>query len=382
MAEWYHKLSWAILIKLSTERLWKFHNVQPVYHGSFPEPPYILMGNHSHAKDPYIIGAEMGDIVHFMANIEGVSDVQRVLSYLVACYGKKKGAPDFAAVKKTIELLKEGEPVGIFPEGDRSWDGETATFIPGSTAIASKYKYPLVLAVQRGNYLSFPRWADNPRQGRIQVDYYTITSEEVASMSPRELEEKVVDLLYVNDVKDPLNKEITFTGKDFAAGIQRLLWICPSCGKQDTLEGHGDDVVCSSCQSRWRLDGNLRITPKGLQGEDLKDWYEWQKKKTAEICSSENSGILTRSNDIELSEVENRKMIDPRRGDLKLFQEKIVFSSPGRDDMEMDIYEVKHYIDNFNNAFEFNYYKIRYRIIFAGKNAVKWIDLLNQLKGN
>ncbi|MBN2659207.1 MAG: 1-acyl-sn-glycerol-3-phosphate acyltransferase [Spirochaetales bacterium] len=380
MARWYQNLTWKVLIKLKTDKLWEFHNVQPEYHGEFPDPPYIFMGNHSHAEDPYIIGAEMGDIVHFMANIDGVSDVQRILSHMVACYGKKKGAPDFAAIKKTIELLKEGEPVGIFPEGDRSWDGETAPLIPGSTAIASKYKYPIVLAVQRGNYLSFPRWADNPRQGRIKIDYYTFTAEDVGSMTPQELEQKVTELLYVNDVKDPVNKDITFKGKDLASGIQRLLWVCPSCGKQDSIAGDGDDILCRACGAKWTLDGSLRIQPEGLQGRDLKDWYDWQKEKTAEIISAAGDDLITSTVDIELSELENRKMVDPRRGDMKLYRDRIVFSSPGREDLVMQVSDVAHYIDNFNNAFEFDCGKTRYRLKFSGKNALKWIDLLNQLK--
>lgn len=380
MARWYQDLTWEILKSFKTRRLWKFHNVQPVFHGEFPDPPYIFMGNHSHGDDPYITGGVLGDTVHFMANIDGVSNVQRVLSHLAACYGKKKGAPDFAAIKKTIELLKEGEAVGIYPEGDRSWDGETAPFIPGSTALASKYKIPLVLAIQRGNYLSFPRWADYPRQGRIQIDYYTITKEDVESMSAEELEKKVTELLYVNDIKDPLNQGVVFTGENLASGIQRLLWICPSCGKQDSLAGDGDDILCGECRSRWTLDGSLRISPEGVQGTDLKDWYDWQKVKTAEICSSAGTEMITGSIDIEISELENRKMIDPRRGDMKLYRDRVVFSSEGRDDLVLNVSLIAHYIDNFNNAFEFDYGKVRFRVIFSGKNAVKWIDLLNELK--
>lgn len=380
MARWYQDLTWMILRNTKTKKLWKQHNVEAVYHDKFPEPPYIFMGNHSHAEDPYIIGGVLGDTIHYMANIDGVSDVQRVLSHLAACYGKKKGAPDFAAIKNTIELLKAGEPVGIFPEGDRSWDGETAPLIPGSTALATKYKVPIVLAVQRGNYLSFPRWADYPREGRIQIDYYTISKEEVEKLSPKELEEKVTGLLYVNDVKDPLNKDVVYKGNDFAAGIQRLLWLCPSCGEHDTLNGEGNDVVCSACNSRWTMDGSLRTAPTGIQGNDLKDWYDWQKEELKKVCNSKGDGMITSSTDIEFSELVDRKMTDPRRGDLKLYRDKVVFSCEGREDLVMDIAQVAHYIDNFNKAFEFDCDKERYRIIFNGMNAVKWIDLLDYLK--
>lgn len=380
MAAWYQNLFWFIVIKTKVKKLWKYHNVVPVFHDEFPEPPFILMANHSHAQDPYIMGGYMKHTVHFMANIDGVSDVERLLSHLVAAYGKKKGAPDFASLRKTIELLKSGEPVGIFPEGDRSWDGETAPFIPGTMSIAKKYGIPLIVAAQRGNYLSEPRWADNPRQGKLRIDYHVIGKEEIGKSSLDELEKKVWDLLYINDVKDPLNRETIFTGTDLAAGIQRLLWICPSCASQDSLNGEGDDIVCSHCGSRWTLEGSLKFNPAGKQGEDLKDWYDWQKGELRGVCQRAGEKLITETKGVLWSEIVTRKMTDPVTGDLKLYRDRVVLSAPDREDLVLERRQVDHYIDNFNKAFEFDCGGKRYRIIFDGKNAVKWLDILNYLK--
>ena len=140
MATWYQNTVWRILKTLLFKKLRNKYNMSAIFHDEEPSPPFILMANHSHIRDPQMIGAYMKNTINYMANVEGVSGFQRFIAKLVGAYGKQKGAPDIKALKMTIDLLKDGHVVGIFPEGDRSWDGETAAFIPGSAVLAKKYK--------------------------------------------------------------------------------------------------------------------------------------------------------------------------------------------------------------------------------------------------
>jgi len=381
MARWYQDVMWSVLRNTHCKKLNRDYNINIFFTMKNRPPPFILMANHSHKSDPYMIGGFMKHTVNYMANIDGVSDFQRKLADLVGAYGKKKGAPDFKAIKHTIELLKNGNAVGIFPEGDRSWDGETAEFIPGSVALAKKYKVPIRLARLTGNYLSQPRWADNPRKGKILIDFYTISVEEIAAAGVDETENKIRSILQHDDIKNPLNKDVVFTGADLASGIQRILWLCPKCGKQDTLSGHGDDVVCSSCSSQWQLDGSLRVTPADIQGADLKDWIIWQKEEMEALCDADSNSVLTGTDGILLSEVIDREDVNPCKGDLRLYGDRVEFVSDECENIIFNIDLLAHYIDNFNKVFEFDYDKKRYRIIFDGKNASKWIFFLDYLKG-
>ncbi|MDC7225413.1 MAG: lysophospholipid acyltransferase family protein [Spirochaetales bacterium] len=380
MAKWYQDTMWWILKNTKGKKLVESCNIEVVSHQEEPEPPFILMGNHAHAQDPYMIGHFMNHTVNYMANIDGVSDIQRRLSNLVGAYGKKKGASDFAALKQTINLLKNGNAIGIFPEGDRSWDGSTVDFIPGTASIAKRYKVPIRIAKMTGAYLTEPRWADYPRRGRVLIDFRTITVEEIALMSATELEKKICSMLKHNDIKDPLNNEIVFTGENLASGIQRIIWFCPECGAQDSINGSGDKIICSVCGKNWQLDGNLRISPTGRAGADLKDWIDMQADEMKKICESAGDAVLTRTDDITLSEVIDRKMTTPRNGNLVLYRDRIEFSYENSGMLVFDNIQVEHYIDNFNKAFEFDYGKKRYRVIFDGKNASKWIFFLNYLK--
>jgi len=380
MARWYQNIFWRLLKMFYIPGLRKKYNIEAVFHDREPKPPFILMANHSHKSDPYMVGGYMKHTVNYMANIDGVSDFQRKMADMVGAYGKKKGAPDFKAMKHTIELIKGGHAVGIFPEGDRSWDGETAEFIPGSVSLAKKYKIPIRVASLHGNYLSFPRWADNPRKGKVHIDFYTISKDEVIATDAAVLETKIKSILQHDDIKSEENRGIVFEGEGFAEGIQRLLWICPECKKQDTLEGIGNNIHCSSCDRQWTLDGSLKIAPTGIQGNDLKDWTVWQKSELKKICDERNKKILTETKSIILSEVIDREMASPCTGDLKLFHDRIEFHSEERETLVLNLDLVTHYIDNFNKVFEFDYDAKRYRALFDGKNASKWIYCMDYLK--
>jgi hypothetical protein len=42
---------------------------------------------------------------------------------------------------------------------------------------------------------------------------------------------------------------------------------------------------------------------------------------------------------------------------------------------------VLYFVDNFNNYCEYSYGSDRYRLVFRGGNAYKWIEALEALRG-
>ncbi len=62
--------------------------------------------------------------------------------YIPVDRGDRKKA--YEAFNKTVEKIKEGCSIIIFPEGTRSEDGEIGPFKKGSNLIASRSKSPMV----------------------------------------------------------------------------------------------------------------------------------------------------------------------------------------------------------------------------------------------
>ena len=68
-------------------------------------------------------------------------------------------------------------------------------------------------------------------------------------------------------------------------GIENILWLCPKCGKEHTMQTDGTDLFCSDCGYRVRTDdyGFLR-NPDGTPADfdTPPKWYNWQKKQLEE----------------------------------------------------------------------------------------------------
>jgi 1-acyl-sn-glycerol-3-phosphate acyltransferase len=97
----------------------------------------LLLANHLADIDPIIVQLTCRRPMHFMAKSELFSIP--VLGPLMRAYGAfpvKRGEPDRAAIKRAVQLLRVGEVVCVFPEGQLSETGELQELKPGIALMA------------------------------------------------------------------------------------------------------------------------------------------------------------------------------------------------------------------------------------------------------
>ena len=75
----------------------------------------------------------------------------------------KQSSADRGAIKKAIELLKAGEAVGIFPEGQLSPDGKLLDLFAGTALIVRLAETPCVCVGLRGTNKVMPHPSVIPR---------------------------------------------------------------------------------------------------------------------------------------------------------------------------------------------------------------------------
>lgn len=106
--------------------------------------PFIVVANHVSYWDPIAVGCALPRQVFFMAKKELFSYpvFGTVLRWLGA-FPVNRGEPDRAALKRAFNLLKDGEVLGIFPEGTRSKTGEMLTPYSGAAYLALRAGVPV-----------------------------------------------------------------------------------------------------------------------------------------------------------------------------------------------------------------------------------------------
>jgi len=114
-----------------------------VYNREFEpkEGGVILCSNHISMLDPILVAMHMKRKIKFMSKEEIFT--WPVLGYIakhVGAFPVSRGPGDLSAMKIALKTLKEGNVLGIFPEGGRKHSEEESTAKAGVAALAFKTK--------------------------------------------------------------------------------------------------------------------------------------------------------------------------------------------------------------------------------------------------
>lgn len=89
---------------------------------------------------------------------------------------------DPTAIRRSLQWLRKGGAVVIFPEGGRAKpDGHMMRFKPGAARMALEAEVPILPVTIRGGHRVWPRGWRVPRPGRVEIVYhppYQITPQE------------------------------------------------------------------------------------------------------------------------------------------------------------------------------------------------------------
>ena len=117
----------------------------------------IMMGNHQHLFDPLMLALCARDReIHFMGKKELWNN--KLLGWAftkVHGFPVDRGNMDMAAIRTAMGILKEGNSLGIFPEGTRSRSGHMLPMLSGSAMLALRSKCDVLPVYIDGNYKPF-----------------------------------------------------------------------------------------------------------------------------------------------------------------------------------------------------------------------------------
>ncbi|MGE0884860.1 MAG: lysophospholipid acyltransferase family protein [Blastocatellales bacterium] len=147
------------------------------YHGveNIPERgAVIIAGNHPSYLDPVLVMLPVDRRIRFMA-WDALFKVP-MLGQLIRAFGSfpvdiRKGKGE-SAFREALNVLNDGDALGIFPEGQRSERGPMGELRTGVARLAIETGAPIVPVTIGGAFRAWPKWKLLPKPAKIIVRYH------------------------------------------------------------------------------------------------------------------------------------------------------------------------------------------------------------------
>jgi 1-acyl-sn-glycerol-3-phosphate acyltransferase len=224
--------------------------------------PFVLVANHVSVDDPFYIGSIVREPVWWITSDGNMrTRLMRFILSLVGSIPKAKAMPDLDTVKRIIEVVRKRRGVvGIFPEGQASWNGSALPLFASTAKLLKHLKVPVLAAVLKGGWSSFPRWAVARRRGALTVEFRLLFSPaELKALPSEEIESRLVAALGHDEGSWLRASGARFASARRAEWLETALYACPACLSIGSLRSAGSRLACSRCGLDLRLDGKMRF---------------------------------------------------------------------------------------------------------------------------
>ncbi|MGD9677680.1 MAG: 1-acyl-sn-glycerol-3-phosphate acyltransferase [Vulcanibacillus sp.] len=355
------------------------------------EPPYLILPNHVNNLDPFFVGAFVKEPIYFVTSDEQFRNPVKgfLLSKLTGAIPKKKFVPDIITVKDIIRIVKNKGIVGIFPEGQRNWDGETQELVRSTAKLIKMLEIPVVTVILSGSHLAHPRWANNNRKGKVHLKYeYTFTPEDIKNMSADEIDKELSDKLNYDEYEQQKKVMNTYTAHNLAESLELFLFTCPQCKSIGTMQSKGNVFYCNKCN--YTVIYNKYGFFDKITDEPLftypNPWNKWQIGNLIQLIEKEEDTdhIILRDDKVTVSVGSSLKpLINMYYGTIFLNKIYLYIENLDNQIIPFEVSKMLGLNVQYNDQFEFYYNEQLFRFRFDNTtiSAYKWTEALNFLHG-
>lgn len=161
----------------------------------------LLVANHQSYLDPVLVGVRLARPLSYIAKSELFENrhAARLLRWLNG-FPIRQGTVDVGAVRETINRLRSGRALAMFPEGSRTNDGEMLPIERGVSLVVRRAKVPVIPVAIVGSYKAWPMSRQMFRPGNIRLwygppmDLSHLSEQEILSAIEKTLREMLTTL--------------------------------------------------------------------------------------------------------------------------------------------------------------------------------------------
>ena len=291
------------------------------------DEPYIVVANHLTEVDMLMVAGAFSEHMYFVAGEHLLrTKAGPKIKWAQDPIFTYKGAPSVDTMREVIRRIKAGHNVMIFPEGSRSFNGETIRLDSGIAKLVKMAGCALATYHIEGGYFVAPRWAYTTRTGPMKGHIVNIySSDEVKSMSRDELIDCINRDIYENAYETQRRNMYKYKGKRLAEGLENYLVKCSCCGAFDSMVTEDDRFCCTECGQHGIYTQEGFLKGESLRFDSVYDWGVWSEKETSRYIEDfECEKPVFSDNDVVLYEVlPDHSRVDLTSGELKGFKDRL-----------------------------------------------------------
>ena len=233
--------------------------------------PFILVANHECYLDPFLFGIFLPFEIQFIATADVfTTPLMRFLLKGIGTFPMRRHRQDLKSIRTMIRMIKQGQVVGIFPEGGRSIDGSPLPILKETLKLIQHSKVPILPVHLDGAYEIWPRWAPNRRRGQVAATFMPVIPVEDQT-DLNKLETKIQAAIFTRTKSFHRVKT-----KDITNGLDNFLWACCECHSHNSLKvSSPDEIKCTNCGSVWHVANDYTLSLSGSgQTHSLPSWIK------------------------------------------------------------------------------------------------------------
>lgn len=278
--------------------------------------PLVVIANHEAALDfTNLIGLTKEQMIFVISNSFYNSLPFKKIMDKIGVIPKQQFqtcVKDMCAIKSAVE---HGKILVIYPAGLMCEDG-LSTPIPHTTYQFLKWiKADIYMARITGTYFVTPKWSKKNRPGRTYIDVFKLFDKsELENMELEEIVERTNGHLLFDAYRDQEENQVKYLGGDNVEGLENVLYVCPHCGKEETVRTSKNRIFCEACGYAEESDKYGFLHKVSEVGEEIRYVSDWSKKIYTDTLEKLRDG-----GELKISAHASFKAIDKDSGKFRDF---------------------------------------------------------------
>lgn len=340
--------------------------------------PCFLFGNHSHYMDPFFINVWMKKepTAGVMTREQFHKPVSALFMDSIGIVPTTKYVPEPAVIRSVMKMADQRRMIVIFPEGGRRWDGRPKPLIESTLKLFYKLKLPVHPVQLHGSYVNWPRWADFPRFGRIEVRFMPVlhpgdyTNYETFATDCR-------NAIAINEYDDVPASCLPSWSYKPASGIHRLLYRCPYTGINHGVHSpDGHRVVSLQTGKSFTMSADLRLLDQDDEILSLNSLYD---QMQAIPMIKNNDGVMLKEISTTLLRLNSLYGLDTLgMFDVALYQDRLIFSN-ATDTIRFNLDELLYISIEQNHKLSLTFKNGTWQFTVISGSALQWQHYLRRL---